>query len=63
MGKRATCLCTFDWSFPTYGTEVGDFTVGLTALKIASSKMVKHEKSALTINTALYHLHLTHLTF
>ncbi|MCI55172.1 hypothetical protein A2U01_0076422, partial [Trifolium medium] len=38
MGRKETCLCKFDWTFPTCGTGVKDFTVGWAALKAASSK-------------------------
>jgi hypothetical protein len=38
-------LCRFDWSFPLVGLEVGDFTVGRTALKATSNKMIKYEET------------------
>jgi hypothetical protein len=45
MNRRETCLCRFDRSFLTYGTRVGDFTVGRTALKATSNKIIKYEKT------------------
>jgi hypothetical protein len=38
-------LCEFDWSFPTCGNGIGDFTLGWAALNVASSKIAKHDKT------------------
>jgi len=45
------------------GLGVGPFIVGHAALKVASSKVDKHEKACLIINMLLYHLLLTLLVF
>ena len=41
---------------PLVGLGVGAFTVGQTALKIASRKVAKHDKRVLIINMFLYYL-------
>ncbi|MCH90082.1 hypothetical protein A2U01_0010989 [Trifolium medium] len=38
-------LCGLDWSFSAYEIEDDDFTVEQTALKVASSKVAKYEKT------------------
>jgi len=45
MGGRNTCMCGLDWvsSLVRLGNET--FTIEHTALKVASSNMVKHEKA------------------
>ncbi|KAK2368629.1 hypothetical protein QL285_081812 [Trifolium repens] len=45
LDRREACLCGLDWSFLTYGIEAKGFIVGQAALKAASSKVTKHEKS------------------
>jgi hypothetical protein len=45
MGRWEICLCGFYWSSLPLGLGVGDFTVGRTTFKAASSKMTKHEKA------------------
>jgi hypothetical protein len=45
MGRRETCLCKLDWSFPTCGTRGWRFYCGTAALKAASNKIAKHEKA------------------
>lgn len=41
--------------FPLVGVRIESFNMEKTTLKVASSKMVKHEKFVLTINTLSYH--------
>ena len=45
LDRRSTCLCRLDWVSPLVGLGIRPFTVGQTALKAASSKVVKHEKT------------------
>jgi hypothetical protein len=49
--------------FPLVGLRVEDFIVGRAVLKVASSKMDKHEKTCFDNNMLLYLLHSTLLTF
>jgi hypothetical protein len=39
------CLCGFDWNLSTCGIEDGRFYCGQTSFKVASSKIVKYEKT------------------
>ena len=38
-------MCRLDWVSPLVGLGVGLFTVGQAAIKVASNKVAKHEKT------------------
>ncbi|KAK2399459.1 hypothetical protein QL285_049269 [Trifolium repens] len=47
MGRRQTCLCGLEWSFPTCGTKDWRFYcwTGSPKSSLNSSKVAKHEKT------------------